>query len=106
MSTPTKTEHTPGPWHVNTLEVVPLSIHAAHGHVATVSTGSMGECELEECEANARLIAAAPEMIHALELAHVALARRGCGCDCENMPAPCVMCAVETAIAKAKGGAV
>src|SRR6185503_5428753 len=29
-------KHTPGPWHVNTLEVVPFSIHAHRGCVAEV----------------------------------------------------------------------
>jgi len=60
-------KHTPGPWHVNTLEVVPFSIHAHRGCVAEVSRGTMNEVGADEIEANARLIAAAPELLAALE---------------------------------------
>lgn len=62
-----KTQHTPGPWHVNTLEVVPHTIHAARGHVALVSVGTMREVPSDEIEANARLIAAAPDLLWALQ---------------------------------------
>lgn len=62
-----KTNHTPGPWHVNTLEVVPYSIHAHRGVVAEVSRGTMNEVRADEIEANVRLIAAAPELLAALE---------------------------------------
>lgn len=44
------------PWHVNTLEVVPRSIHAHRGVVAEVSKGTMQEVSADEIEANARLI--------------------------------------------------
>lgn len=59
------TQHTPGPWHVNTLETVPHTIHALRGHVADVSRGTMNEVGADEIEANARLIAAAPDLLAA-----------------------------------------
>jgi len=62
-----KKQHTPGPWHINTMETVQATIHAHRGHVATVSRGSMNEVSADEIEANARLIAAAPELLAALE---------------------------------------
>ncbi len=55
-------KYTPGPWYINTLEVVPHTIHACRGHVATVSHGTMLELKPDEIEANARLIACAPTM--------------------------------------------
>ena len=62
-----KAQHTPGPWHINTMETVQATIHAHRGHVATVSRGSMNEVSADEIEANARLIAAAPDLLAALE---------------------------------------
>lgn len=62
----TNSKHTPGPWHLNTLETVPYTIHAHRGCVAEVSRGTMNEVSADEIEANARLIAAAPELLEAL----------------------------------------
>jgi hypothetical protein len=59
--------HTPGPWHLNTLETVLYSVHANRGCVAEISRGTMNEVPANEIEANARLIAAAPELLAALE---------------------------------------
>jgi len=62
--------HTPGPWNLNCLETVRHTIHAHRGHVATVARGTMNEVGPDEIEANARLIAAAPELLAALQLIH------------------------------------
>ena len=64
-----KNQFTPGPWHVNTLETVPFTVHACRGHVATVSAGTMNEVSADEIEANAALIAAGPDLFAALESA-------------------------------------
>ena len=62
-------KHTPGPWHFDTA----LMDHADHlnvweangiGHVAAVSKGLTPD---PSAEANARLIAAAPDLLEALE---------------------------------------
>jgi hypothetical protein len=69
----TNSPHTPGPWSYNRDE------GGMHGHV--ISTGDYIICELPDAgdgaspdtEANARMIAAAPEMLEALEEAEYAL---------------------------------
>jgi len=61
-----KTQHTPGPWNLNCLETVRHTIHAHRGHVATVARGTMNEVAPDEIEANARLIAAAPDLLEKL----------------------------------------
>lgn len=98
---PQPAQHTPGPWHVNTLETVLHTVHAVRGCVAEVSRGTMNEVGADEIEANARLIAAAPELIHAVELAYTELSKMGCECDCETLPTHCPLCACKAAIAKA-----
>jgi hypothetical protein len=60
--------HTPGPWHLG-LSHGPLTL-TDHHRIAMHGSGSaavysMG-CSAEESEANARLIAAAPDMLEAL----------------------------------------
>lgn len=72
MSTQTKTSHTPGPWRADRNVEGDWEIHAATEHselsfwIATVHA----ETPKEQTEANARLIAAAPEL---LEIARRAL---------------------------------
>lgn len=61
------TKHTPGPWHLNHFEKFPASIHCAGGYVAQATSGSMFELTEEQRHANARLIAAAPELLEALK---------------------------------------
>lgn len=50
--------HTPGPWEVRTAVRMP-TIHGADGR-CVASTGSAYKRPIRECEANARMIAAAP----------------------------------------------
>ena len=68
-----ETKHTPGPWHYEH-PALSFSIHAAAIHVADVfakvSGGTSDKYVLEEeADANARLIAAAPDLLKACEAA-------------------------------------
>lgn len=108
------TEHTPGPW-----EYVPST--ANHGPYVSNGWGAGDICDCytmskpselavcnggtsqpipfqhEEADANARLIAAAPEMLDALEQAQEWLSKWG--------SAEPQLAVIEAAIAKATGGA-
>jgi hypothetical protein len=60
--------HTPGLWHINMLEADTglHSVHSSAGCIAECHRG-VGDCiSVDEREANARLIAAAPELLEAL----------------------------------------
>jgi hypothetical protein len=64
--TMTRTQHTPGPWHVDTCD--DDLVYSANGlHIATVGNENQPDQSGEEITANARLIAAAPEMLETLE---------------------------------------
>jgi hypothetical protein len=65
------TKYTPGPWEIGT-GIVKTPINSGHKHIAMVNyykSGSEPERSVygEEHEANAQLIAAAPELLEALE---------------------------------------
>lgn len=92
----TKTLHTPGPWRV----VGPQAVKSPTGEVATVYPARHSESIEEEDagrEANARLIAAAPDLLAALRdiIAHER-------CDCGNTT--CWFCRGIAAIKKAEEG--
>jgi hypothetical protein len=57
-------KHTPGPWRVNKHN--PFRVAAGH-NLAIADTSELA-AEPEECHANARLIAAAPELLHCLKV--------------------------------------
>ena len=59
-----KTEHTKGPWRTDGWEN--LVVNSADGHTMTLAAGGKDAC-LDELKANAHLIAAAPELLAALE---------------------------------------
>ena len=70
------TKHTPGPWHYlgDSLTHRQFDIYspgaAPHQHVCTVnnlSTEALWKRDAQQAEANARLIAAAPQMLRALQ---------------------------------------
>ena len=58
-----KTEHTKGPWRTEGFEN--LVVNSAEGYTMTLAAGGKDAC-LDELKANARLIAAAPELLDAL----------------------------------------
>lgn len=66
------TKHTPGPWHLaeynfrDTLGAV--GVYSAECHPQMPIVHSITGRDLDQCDANARLIAAAPELLAALEL--------------------------------------
>jgi hypothetical protein len=74
----TPSAHTPGPWHVTMSENA--SVYGGEKHFAVMSDRETGGGQivadletLKEAEANARLIAAAPEMLDALRIAENAV---------------------------------
>jgi hypothetical protein len=91
--------HTPGPWAIekDSKDIVKVRAYAT---VATCTTAGLWDSKRtqvispEECMANARLIAAAPELLEVLEEYHKLSASDGWYAD-----------KVKAAIAKAKGGA-
>lgn len=62
---------TPGPWEANTFLVVAPKSHDSmsrmYGGKSICHTGCVGNSSTTECEANARLIAAAPDMYAVLK---------------------------------------
>ena len=94
-------KHTPGPWTIED-----DSIEASGAPICVLYDASDFPCwdgpagQLEaECEANARLIAAAPELLAACELAAEVLEQPESGGQAH------AHAALTVAIAKAKGGA-
>lgn len=60
----TETKHTKGPWRTEGFEN--LVVNSAEGYTLTLAAGGKDAC-LDELKANARLIAAAPDLLHALK---------------------------------------
>lgn len=99
------TQHTPGPWTWNDADasIWPAIESARRAPVATVFTAAQPESELSlesssfsaEESANARLIAAAPELLAALEWCHELLSTGQAKAGAQE--------AARAAIAKAKG---
>lgn len=112
----TAQEHTPGPWSFGI--VVPGEPNEIFGsrtveapydgesqtvafvHPSTTGEGST-KIDADERDANARLIAAAPEMLNALTAARHYLSKRNLG-----KPAESLALSINSAIAKAKGNLV
>lgn len=77
-------QHTPGPWFVHDFadpaivwNPSPAHVTVSCDHPATITVASMDNAltaTLEEARANARLIAAAPDMLAALRASQAALA--------------------------------
>jgi hypothetical protein len=67
-------QHTPGPWRRDGLTTYALNEHGWNRFSAQVQDP---HTPLEELLANARLIAAAPEMLEALELVKAAILNEG-----------------------------
>jgi predicted RNA methylase len=89
-----ETKHTPGPWHIVATDSTTVEIHSARGLVIC----EVGDTSLED-EANQAVIAAAPDMLEALD--DIAAMLRALG---GPTPDKCVARAL-AAIAKATGSA-
>ena len=104
--------HTPGPWRVGDAGATVYGPKREDGSLPTVvAKVSRSPLAGDRVKANARLIAAAPELLAALEglldLAECeAYTRLECGADAdERKELDRLLCAACAAIAKAKGGA-
>lgn len=60
-------KHTPGPWKANTFMVVATKFGGMYGGKEVCHTGIVGDRDTDECEANSKLIAAAPAMYDLIE---------------------------------------
>lgn len=103
-----ETKHTPGPW---AYQAKPgpreLTFKRRHWVIGSTVTGhgvgiAFGDGPGEPDDANARLIAAAPDMLEALKHADEWLDELGCDCATDE-PGTCAFCLVRAAIAKAEG---
>lgn len=63
-------QHTPGPWRVIPATMSHFLIESAGAIVAEIPKTTTAPASFTECEANARLLAAAPEMLAALKELH------------------------------------
>jgi hypothetical protein len=86
--------HTPGPWFASGTDVKPL------GDRPFICWTGTPERDLSEAQANARLIAAAPDMLAALEAFVGSRKGDGMGWTLDSLEA-----LAREALAKAKGGA-
>lgn len=93
-----QSQHTPGPW------MTDWKLYSGQYHVGPVTQPSMTVAKVNgregEQEANARLIALAPEMLEALKVAHDALAM------CRSQQHARSLGIVSALIARAEGGAL
>lgn len=97
------TNHTPGPWVRDTGSGFGCDVRAENGRKVAATWGiNNGDphrpAYRAECDANARLIAAAPELLEALEIAD-----KFCGSLTSDECPDSVHIPIRTAIAKAKG---
>jgi hypothetical protein len=99
-------KHTPGPWYPVTLDASPDHAWAIDSELHEVARLPEWTDNQTEAEANARLIAAAPEMLAALESLAVGLSPANVEMQRENLADLCRVCReiAESAIAKVKGG--
>ena len=103
------TQHTPGPWKLGALDITPfgtgfsMGIDAeSHGELALV-VWQMEEDKVDgkpspQCEANAKLIAAAPDLLDALDLLLGKAYKQNF-----NDSYPEILAKAEAALAKARG---
>jgi len=99
----TQAKHTPGPWHVGVRQAEQI-VYDENGWAVANATVHHGESNIPESKANARLIAAAPDLLAALE-AIAEAASCGAGCHDDVMQDALQECGTlaSAAIAKAKG---
>ncbi len=100
-----KTKHTPGPWHIEETDDT-YFIADANSEICGGVEKLRDDEFIDRAEANARLIAAAPELLGALIVANRNMSHRKGDCFSDDYMGACV-CGkgvVEAAIAKATGG--
>lgn len=98
-----KAAHTPGPWNCNRSSASGYDIVCSENSPTDVCVISRRDKTTGEIDANARLIAAAPELLAALETAYMALI--GYLPAHRNDVTDAAIGAARAAITKAKGGA-
>ena len=102
------TSHTPGPWKAFLLndaaevEYGPAIVADCRASVFYQGEGRLYEIGISECHANARLIAAAPDLLRAAQLALVAITKPPIGASSEYT-LDSAESALKNAIAKAEG---
>jgi hypothetical protein len=98
--------HTQGPWHPVTLGASPDHSWAIDSELVEIARLSEWPDNQAEAEANARLIASAPDMLAALESLAVGLSPASVDMQRENLAYLCRVCReiAENALAKVKGG--
>ena len=89
-------KHTPGPWKAEGWEN--LVVNCAEGYTLTLAAGRKG-AGLEELQANARLIASAPDLLAALYASEIALR----SCLRQNVQVDAAFEQVRKAIERATG---
>jgi hypothetical protein len=94
------TLHTPGPWKC---DLVSLKIWANDGNTEIARTSS--DVSISEEEANARLIASAPDLLSALESAYNAIAWDIPGGNLSDKEEETLLDVIREALRKAKGEA-
>jgi hypothetical protein len=96
------TPHSNGDWAVSEWGDHEIDIYAGDKHICELIVSDDSEASLAESAANARLIAASPDLLAALHgVLHWA------ECECWQLPqdeTPCDYCTAVAAIAKAEGG--
>lgn len=105
-------EHTPGPWKVETVRtssgichtIGPFPFHGKKAHACIYADYPSVGPEERALEANARLIAAAPELLAALKAYLVAKPQCECS-DHSGCPMASARVLARAAIAKAEGAA-
>lgn len=95
-----QSKHTPAPWYVSQshpdIRITGIENNSSNWNATIHALYCQDEVPIEEHNANASLIAAAPELLEALELADAALSG-------SNMNMNVVQKKVKAAIAKARG---
>lgn len=77
--------HTPGPWRVVSTITGDTEVWSNGPHYCVADCNSkQSSCDIGQCEANARLISAAPELLQALKAFAVWTEGQPCFCDCEG----------------------
>jgi len=103
MTTETKPAHTPGPWIPDDMGDDGCQII---GDNAAICSMHRWECAPFEQDANARLIASAPELLEALEAARPVVRNAANEPDAspwQRETRQAILCQLETAIANARG---